>query len=199
MMQNTACFCICACGWALFYRCCLSAGWLDARSHAKGGVQVCHWTGQCLTPQQAQELNFQAVTPIISEDKAGSSSGGLSDAAKLVIMLSMGTLLLVIAAVCAWLLLRNRKTRFQRAASAAASGSGSRRQSRRPSQRTAESGVTPRSSGAQSAPASVSSQAKCSPSQSRKTSATSASREGQEQNAHAWPVPVDITGCPMSM
>ena len=44
-------------------------------------------------------MEFQAITPIVAEDGAGGSSGGLSDATKLVIMLSMGTLLLVIAVV----------------------------------------------------------------------------------------------------
>ena len=163
-------------------------------------MQVCHWSGQCLTAQQAQELEFQAITPIVAEDGAGGSSGGLSDATKLVIMLSMGTLLLVIAVVCAWLLLHNRRGRPERAVRTSAHGSRRNRQSRRSAQRMTEFGITPTSTPVHSAPGSGSSQAKCSPSQSRKALATNAGcEEAHGQSAHAWPVAVDPSGCPMSM
>lgn len=74
-------------------------------------VQICHWSGQCLTLQEALKFQFetQALTPYENTAAPRGSSSGLSHREKVAIMLSMGGLLLLISIICAWLLLRNRK------------------------------------------------------------------------------------------
>lgn len=83
-----------------------------------GFVQVCHWSGRCLYPEEAEEFRFQFqafTTSSDADDAPAASPGHLSDVSQLIIMLSVGILLIIVAAICVWLVLRKRSA-SQRAA-----------------------------------------------------------------------------------
>eukprot|EP00892_Ulva_mutabilis_P007549 jgi/Ulvmu1/5166/UM021_0183.1 len=69
--------------------------------------QICHWSGQCLSLQEADSIVFQGLDTSLSAHDLSTymqTDTELSDSAKISIMVIMGCVLLVVALVCAWVL-----------------------------------------------------------------------------------------------
>lgn len=76
-------------------------------------LQICHWSGQCLSLTEADRITFQGLDTSLSAHDLSTpkpADDGLSDPAKISIMIIMGCVLLVVALVCAWILF-GRKSR----------------------------------------------------------------------------------------
>jgi hypothetical protein len=175
-------------------------------------VQICHWSGSCLSPQEAADFQFRFTPMALSSDSeydSVGSSDGLSDSSKLSIMIFMGALLLVISVICAWLLLRNQKSprRSGRSTSRNSGRTDRRRVNSDPSSlalQMAAARFTPGAvRGATSPPSGPSNAQSPALSKSLKTLAVSGHEEHVDDTKTSTPVfeavRVDRLGCPMSM
>jgi hypothetical protein len=92
------------------------------RTHAVH-LQVCHWSGQCLSPADAAALQFQSedLAATAHDLSPGEGLSGLSGHGRIIVIVAMGVMLVIIAAVCAWLLMRKSHKRPSRHAIAQSS------------------------------------------------------------------------------
>lgn len=75
-------------------------------------LQACHWSGQCLTHQEASNIVFQGLDTSLSAHDLShrvSPDDGLSDSAKVAIMIIMACVLFIVALVCAWVLFGRKR------------------------------------------------------------------------------------------